>query len=292
VVASRHPGLLAHLVGAEIVDRVATDRFDRNGAWYGWLAVYLPTLVVGTLPWTPLLWRWLRGEARAVRGWRDPNARRRDATLVLLVAWIAVPLAVFCLARSRLPLYLLSLFVPLALIVARQWLAVAPRAAPLAALLAWCALLLALKLAAAQWTTHKDASEWANAIRQRAPFAVWEVVFIDDMARYGLKLHLGAEVEKVSFAALPVVGFNPEYDESLASELREREPGVVYVARRERWPAVRRAVRAAGLRPDPLGAPFRDRVMFAVMPCAQCATEVGDRRSLRTPRPAPRAPPP
>jgi 4-amino-4-deoxy-L-arabinose transferase-like glycosyltransferase len=38
----------------------------------------------------------------------------------MLLAWLLLPLLVFCLARSRLPLYILPLFLPLAVIVARQ----------------------------------------------------------------------------------------------------------------------------------------------------------------------------
>lgn len=261
-VTARHPGLLAHFVGSEIVERVATDRFERHGSWYGWLQVYVPTLVVGTLPWTFVLWRWIRGEGRAVRGWRDPSARRIDADVVLLLCWIVVPLAVFCIARSRLPLYVLSLFVPLALLVARQVRALPPW--PRIAL--WCALLLAIKVAAANWTTHKDAEAWADAIRTRAPFAVEKVVFVEDMARYGLNLHLGAGIEKLSRAPVPDSRFNPEYDETLADELHERDPGVVWVVREKDWDAVRAHIAEAGFHASALGSPYQGRVIFSVAP--------------------------
>lgn len=268
VVTMRHPGLLGHFVGSEIVERVATDRFERNGSWYGWLQVYLPTLVVGTLPWTFVLWRWIRGEGRAVRAWREATARRIDADLVLLLAWIVVPLAVFCIARSRLPLYILSLFVPLALLVARQarTLPSLPRVA------SWCVLLLAIKVAAAHWSTHKDAEEWADAIRERAPFEVQEVVFVEDMARYGLNLHLGAEIEKLSRKPVQDSKFNPEYDETLTDELHEREHGVVWVAKAEDWHEVRDHIVAAGFRARELGAPYQGRVLFAVAPAHSIAS--------------------
>ena len=44
---------------------------------------------------------------------------RRDREVLLLLYWFLLPLAVFFLARSRLQLYLLPLFVPLALLLAR-----------------------------------------------------------------------------------------------------------------------------------------------------------------------------
>jgi len=52
VVTAKTPGLLRYFLGGEVVNRVASDDFDRNGQWYGWLTVYVPTLLIGTLPWT------------------------------------------------------------------------------------------------------------------------------------------------------------------------------------------------------------------------------------------------
>ncbi len=46
-VSVRHPGLLQYFLGAEVVGRVASDQFGRNGEWYGWAAVYVPTFTGG-----------------------------------------------------------------------------------------------------------------------------------------------------------------------------------------------------------------------------------------------------
>lgn len=276
-----HPGLLGYFLGDEVVGRVASNEFDRNGEWYGWLKVYGPTLLLGTLPWTPALWRWLRALPTQVRGWRDPAVRHADAAGVMLALWVLLPLLVFCIARSRLPLYLLPLFLPLAVIVARQRQAEG-RGLPRPALLTlWAALLLALKAAAAYWPTHKNAAAWAEAIRARAGGAVTEVVFVEDMARYGLHLHLGigTQIEKVSLDPEPDSRFNPEYDETLAQELAEHEPGVVWVAKQERWPELRRRIEALGWRAHPLGTPYEGRVMFRLEPTASAPS-------------APAAPPP
>ncbi|NNC24919.1 glycosyltransferase, partial [Salinisphaera sp. USBA-960] len=85
------------------VDRVATDRFGRHPEWYGWLKIYLPTLLLGTLPWTGELLRWARALPARVRAWRERQARAEQAGALLLALWIALPLLVFCLAQSRLP---------------------------------------------------------------------------------------------------------------------------------------------------------------------------------------------
>ncbi|WP_119716797.1 ArnT family glycosyltransferase [Cognatilysobacter tabacisoli] len=266
-----NPGLFAYFIGDEVVNRVTTNEFGRNGEWYGWLKVYAPTLLVGTLPWTPTLLRWAHGLPAQARAWRRDRARRADdAPWLLLALWVLLPLAVFCASRSRLPLYLLPLFAPLALLVALQhgregralprwpWLA------------AWAALLLALKLGAAAWPTHKNAAAWAEAIRARAPERIEEVVFVEDMARYGLHVHLGrgVQIEKVSLGDAPQARFNPAFDESLAAELAEREPHVVWVCKQAQWPALAARIGALGYRASPLGAPYEGRVLFRVEPVA------------------------
>jgi len=269
VVAARHPGLLHYLLGAEVVDRMTTDRFARFGSWWGWV-IYVPTLLLGTLPWTGSL---LRAGARlpaACRRWRDRATRQREAPALLLALWVAVPLLVFCLARSRLPLYVLPVFLPLAIIVARVR---AQRGLGLPRwhwLLLWVALLLGLRVASAHWTTHKDASHWAKAIRQRAGDRVSEVVFVEDMARYGLHLHLGVEVEKVSLAEREEPPYNPEFDESLTRELADvaTEPDILFITPTAQWPAVRAHAQALGYDLQVLGTPYRDRIFFRVR-CAQ-----------------------
>ncbi|MDI9238164.1 glycosyltransferase family 39 protein [Lysobacter sp. LF1] len=266
-VFANNPGLFGYFVGDEVVNRVLTNEFGRHGQWYGWLQIYVPTLLLGTLPWTPALLRWARSLPGLVRPWfTDAQRREHDAPWLLLVLWVLLPLTVFCLARSRLPLYVLPLFVPLAVTVALQrqregrglprwpWLA------------AWSALLAGLALAAAAWPTHKNAADWADAIRARAPAPINEVVFVEDMARYGLHLHLGrgTQIEKLSIDELRQPRFNPAYDEPLAVELDERESGVVWICKEGDWPRVHERIVERGYRAVTLGTPWRGRVMFRV----------------------------
>lgn len=261
-----NPGLFRYFIGDEVVNRVTTNEFGRHGEWYGWLQVYLPTLLLGTLPWTPALLRWARALPARVRPWwRDPPRRAADAAWLLPCLWLLLPLLVFCLARSRLPLYILPLFVPLAVIAAMQRHQEG-RALPRWPRLAlWAALLLGLQAVAGFWPTHKDAADWARAIRARAG-AVREVVFVEDMARYGLHLHLGrgVEIEKISLEPLPQPRFNPPYDEPLATELAEHEPHVVWICKAGRWPALRARIAALGYQASALGTPYQGRVMFRV----------------------------
>ena len=265
-----NPGLLRYFIADEVVNRVTTNEFGRHGEWYGWLQVYAPTLLVGTLPWTPLLWRWTKTLPASLRRWRDPRVRASEARWLLPALWLLLPLLVFGLSRSRMPLYLLPLFLPIALLVAQQrqregrglpdwrWIAL------------WAVLLLGLKLASAAWPTHKDASAWAAEIRARVPGRIEEVVFVEDMARYGLHIELGATVEKLSLDPEPdAPRFNPDNDADLAQELAERERNVVWITKQAEFAAVQARIETFGYRVRELGTPYQRRVIFLVEPAAR-----------------------
>ena len=149
-------------------------------------------LLLGTMPWTPALLAWVRTWPARVRAWRSPAVRRAQGAHVLLVAWIALPLLVSCIARSRLPLYVLPLFVPIAVAIALQGRRGWPR---WPWLVAWIGALLAVRVVLAQASPLQDASQWADGIRARAGH-VRTVVFVDDTPRWGLHLHLDAHVER------------------------------------------------------------------------------------------------
>ena len=54
------------------------------------------------------------------------------------------------------------------------------------------------------------------------------------MARYGLHLHLGAHVEKLSLQPQPQPRFNPEYDEDVADELGDDfDPHALWITKQE-----------------------------------------------------------
>lgn len=263
-----NPGLLEYFLGEEVVGRIASNEFKRHGEWYGWITVYAPTLLVGTLPWTGVLLRWARALPARIRGWRDARVRGDERAQVLLVLWLLLPLLVFCLSRSRLPLYILPLFSPLAVLAALQ-LSREGRGLPRWGWFAgWAALLLALKAATAFWPTHKNAADWAREIRARTADRVSEVIFVEDMARYGLHLHLGrgVQVEKIALDPEPQARFNPDWDESVADELAEHEADTLWVTKEAEWPRVRHRIESLGYRVTPLGAPYQRRILFRIAP--------------------------
>jgi len=203
-----------------------------------------------------------------VRTWRLPAGRANDPVDLMLAAWTFLPLLVFCIARSRLPLYVLPLFAPIALSVAVRSAEIGGPA-PWRRLIAWVPLLIGLRLASAMVDSPQDARAWAEAIRARVPGAIDQVVFVDDRTRYGLRLHLDAEVEDVTLDAVSRsdgAAINPHYDEDAATELLEDhgDPRSVWICTTEGWPRVQRYMDDRGYRTQAMGTPYRGSVVFRV----------------------------
>jgi 4-amino-4-deoxy-L-arabinose transferase-like glycosyltransferase len=214
VVVSQDPRVLRYFLVDEVVQRIATDKMHRNASWFGAVKIYAPTLIVGTLPWLPVL---------IVGAWRDGRhlARRirSNAAARLLACWIGVPLCVFVIARSRLPLYLLPIFAPLALVVARQLENVHVRAWHRAAIAIWCGLLIAARIVPAWIDAADDDRRLADGVAALARPVPDEVAFVESAPRFGLRFYLGSEVERIR---LPD-GFPQPESQDLASELAEQE---------------------------------------------------------------------
>lgn len=115
IVVLRDPVALHYFLHREIYERLFTSAQRRHPGPFGWLVVYLPTLVIGSLPWWPARFR--RWRLRdSVRHWR--SSLRQQSVEWFLLLWLLIPLVVFCLAQSRLPLYVLPLFLPISLLLA------------------------------------------------------------------------------------------------------------------------------------------------------------------------------
>lgn len=256
-VVVQHPGLLDYFLGEEVVARVASAKFDRFPQWWGGFAVYLPSLALGALPW----W-WMARRERPQGGWSWREWRPETQFLVL---WLAVPLLVFFLARSRLPLYVLPLFAPIALLLARalEPCAFTPRRCLGIALSV--AILFALKAALAVLPTSKDARAYSRELRELHPQPIGEIVYVEDMARYGTALYCDCEIEKVALHEItteqPIS--SPEYDEDLPRELSEVEPDRIFIMKPDRSVRFEALVRSRGAVPVALGT-LRDRSVYRV----------------------------
>ncbi|MGD2127713.1 MAG: glycosyltransferase family 39 protein [Lysobacterales bacterium] len=199
IVTLKNPGLLDYFINKEVVARVASDDFRRHSEWYGAFKVYLPTLLVGLLPWT---WWWLRAAGRGLNTWRHGGRqafRALDEKQRFLLWWLLLPLAVFFLARSRLPLYVLPLAAPLVLVTARELLrnpGFPSRATPWL-LTAWMVALLALRAASGWVHSPKDARATAEMLRAAGVNSCQEIAFYETRPMLGLRFYLGCEIESI-----------------------------------------------------------------------------------------------
>lgn len=103
----RQHQMLDYFLEDEVYKRIFTSSHHRNAPFW----IYLPVLLAGVGPWL-LLWPWL-----FKRTWRylANRADRFHDWQFFLILWIALPLTVFTVAKSRLVFYVLPLFVPIAL---------------------------------------------------------------------------------------------------------------------------------------------------------------------------------
>lgn len=194
------PELFSYFAGYEFVDRVFTARHARNPEWFGPLLVYLPAMLLATLPWWLLSPRWLRTvrELPRIAAWRHALAHRPGRAFLL--TWLLLPLAVLCLARSRGVLYALPLAVPLSLLVARALSGPAALrgAVRLGGVAAWGLVVLALK----GWVSlhaagDKDARGLAAALAPMLADGPTRILFVDSTPRFGLRFYSGLPVEEV-----------------------------------------------------------------------------------------------
>lgn len=110
VMWSRHG--TAYLEGfflGDNLERFATERFNDPRPWW----FYIPVLMGGLLPWTPLALVWVRPV------WRFLTRRKDIETLELrLILWAALPLLFYSLSVGKQPRYILPVLPPLAILLA------------------------------------------------------------------------------------------------------------------------------------------------------------------------------
>jgi 4-amino-4-deoxy-L-arabinose transferase-like glycosyltransferase len=225
-VALRVPGGASYMFDSQIAGRLYTAEYARNSGAFEGFMVYLPTLIIGSLPWSAV---WAIGLATwRHRSWRVVRPRRPEA--LLLTLWIVLPLAVLIAARSRLPLYVLPLFAPLALATTRLLAARleassrATRLAWIAAALAWGALLVAIKLAVAQLPNRHDARLLAAELSARGVRHDQALIVVDG-PHNGLAFYGFRHLEQVRTAERPYPFYaTAEHVSTEVDEIAEGEP--------------------------------------------------------------------
>jgi 4-amino-4-deoxy-L-arabinose transferase-like glycosyltransferase len=201
LMAAREEGLLGYLLRREVVDRVASARFHRNAAWYHAILIILLPFVLGLGAWLGFVPRvWKSWRARIVgSSWRR-EVMRREALFFCLI-WMAVPLAVLCLSRSRLPLYVLP-FLPAAALVIGRGVTVTGlmdrrRSAPIIVAVTSAVVLLAGKVAAGRVETSSNIRPVAIELRRVAGGKPTAYAYELDQ-EHGLMFYLEGRMIRVS----------------------------------------------------------------------------------------------
>ena len=223
------PWALHYLLHYEVYDRIFTSVQHRNAGTWGWLIIYFPTLVLGSLPWWPIVISPLLKRSSRVGStlpmprhfaltapWRRvaQMARGPAGPMVLLWLWFVIPLIVFCVARSRLPAYVLPLFLPLSLLMTASLEGVVDlrRPAQYLALAVWIIVLLGIKAGAAYGIhaagDNRRAAARLGAMAGSKSYSALVFVHatkssydIEERTPWGVRLYLGKPVYAVAWLA-------------------------------------------------------------------------------------------
>jgi 4-amino-4-deoxy-L-arabinose transferase-like glycosyltransferase len=259
VVVATHPGLATYFLRDEVAHRLASATYGRNTEWYKGFVVYVPVLLLGTLPWISPLFRAARSLPETLFSrtwWRKEWAA--DPWVIFLMLWFFLPLVVFFVSKSRLPLYVLPLFVPIALSIGR-WIAPPSRRTLWVCLLGvWVAMLLGLKFASSLFPYARDSRAMAQAIACTVQAAPSEIVFVDSDPLWGLNLYLHCEVERVSSFSQA----GPAAQETLVEELKKNEERALFVVDKSEETRLTETSHALGCPLRKLGQ-FGSRVFLA-----------------------------
>ncbi len=226
-VIARDHTVLNYFLGYETYGRIFTNAADRHPQWYGWFVAYGPVALLGALPWTLVMaWDALRRRGDAPAHANDPSDRSAREFLLL---WLFVPLVVFCLARSRLTLYVLPLLVPFGLYAAQRLRDLRLGRAGGVLLAIWLAALIAVKA----WLPHlhvqafvgKDSRRLSDAIAAQVREPIREVLFVDETALYGVRVYLDKPVLRIEYGDTAA----PNVDLSLAQALAQHRAGRLWI---------------------------------------------------------------
>jgi N-acetylneuraminic acid mutarotase len=254
VVIERHPGLFDYFIGHEVIARVSNENMQRSPEWYGQIKVYLPTFILGALPWLIALVvisfkKRIHADDNTVQFSDSEKLQKR-----FLWLWFALPLIVFCLSRSRMPLYVLPLFTPLCLLLAQLFKNFSLNKRLLFFGVLWIAILIGGRYALSRYEHNKDPELFAQKLLVITKQKPHEIIFVEDMARYGLHLYLGSKINKVSFKPQPKSISDSPFDMTLSQALEQKPGKRIFIFKRENEQFFKNALQDKNQVPIFLGA--------------------------------------
>ncbi|MCA9426236.1 MAG: glycosyltransferase family 39 protein [Candidatus Omnitrophica bacterium] len=219
------PGAFHYFFDNQVTGRLFTQKYNRNPEWYAFLYVYFPVVLFGTLPWSAVWYPRLLNWYRRSKSQSRIRLKDWDRRALFLGLTVLVPFIIFCAASSRLPLYILPVFIPLSLISARCWTKWRPEwieggrpVAATAVFVMYAILLVSVKGGMAYWPTDRDTRAFWVEIQDKLPKDRSELVVVN-MRKRGLGFYADMGVELVTTKSDPYPTFAEV--ERLSEEVHE-----------------------------------------------------------------------
>ena len=224
------PGAFSYFIDNQILGRLISEKYNRNPGLTGAL-IYLPVLIFGSLPWS-IIWLEKVGLIKDALLKKKSWVGLKDKPEILfLLSYFLVPLIILCLASSKLGLYALPIFVPLAIATASLWGQKVPDISclslqiltksfsrPIKLTFCWISLLLLSKLAVAYYPTNNDMRTLWAEVKKYMPPGNYELCTVNKRAD-GLLFYGVQELEHLTVKSNPYPTFTPT--EHISQEIRE-----------------------------------------------------------------------
>jgi len=269
------PGAFSYFVDNQILGRLITEKYNRNPGLTGAL-IYVPVLIFGSLPWSAI-WLEKKGKLKSAlckKNWWNQLPKKPE--ILFLFCYIFIPLIVLSLASSKLGLYALPVFVPLAIAAAKLWLQKTPvtdslsfsdllksYARPIKLMTLWIFLLLFSKLALAYYPTHNNMRTLWSQVKEHLPAGAYELCTINERAD-GLLFYGAGEVEHLTNKSNPYPTFTKT--ETILEEIqeftREKESGIFLVIEDDEIDEVINILNNSGIKCRVVLLPYKRAMLF------------------------------
>ena len=282
------PGAFSYFVDNQILGRLITEKYNRNPGLTGAL-IYIPVLIFGSLPWSAI-WLEKKGLFKSAlfnkQWWKKLPGKPE---LLFLLCYFFVPLVVLCLASSKLGLYALPIFIPLAIATAKLWIRKAPAinslsfsgllkgyARPIRLVSCWIFLLLISKLALVYYPTHNNMKTLWSQVNKHLPSGNYELCTVDERAD-GLLFYGVHEVEHLTDKSNPYPAFTKTETilEEIREFIREDETGFFLVIGDDHVSKVIYMLKNSGIECRIVHLPYQRAMLF---PCLTGKSSLGNER--------------
>jgi len=282
------PGAFSYFIDNQILGRLITEKYNRNPGLAGAL-IYVPVVIFGSLPWSAI-WLEKKGQIKSAlfkkQWWKQLP---KEPELLFLLCCIFIPLIVLSLASSKLGLYALPVFGPLAIVAAKLWLQKAPvihslsfsgllkgYARPIKLITCWIFLLLFSKLALAYYPTHNNMRTLWSQVKENLPAGTYELCTIDERAD-GLLFYGANEVEHLTDKSEPYPSFTKTEHilEEIKEFTRENEAGVFLVIEQDNIADVVEILKNSGIECRIARLSYQRAMLF---PCPTGKSRLGNEK--------------